>query len=170
MDAVTVTVEDDEEQGLTLNPAAEDRSATYTVVLTSEPTAPVVRIGSDNPDVDTQPGLLQYTTSNWGTAQPVTVTQPATLDRTATITVRPPGADVPLVRGRYGFGPAGAQAVVDLRVAPVPTGGLDVCLPVPAGARTAAGARAVVLVRYARQQWEPVAGTTPRRGRCARRG
>ena len=85
VDAATGTVEDDEEQGLTLNPTAvtmaEDGSATYTVVLTSEPTAPVVvRIGSHNPDVDTQPGLLPYTTSNWGTAQPVTVTQaPGTL-------------------------------------------------------------------------------------------
>ena len=89
----------------------------------------------------------------------LTVTQPATLDRAVTITVWPPGADVPLVRGRYGFGPAGTQAVVDLTVAPVPAGGLDVCLPVPAALRMAARARAVVLVRYAGQQWAPVAGT-----------
>ena len=88
----------------------------------------------------------------------LTVTEPARLDRALTITVQPPGADVPLVRGGYGFGPAGAPAVVDLAVAPVPAGGLDVCLPVSAGLRTAAGA--VVLVRYTGQQWEPVADTT----------
>ena len=87
----------------------------------------------------------------------LTVPQPARLDGAVTITVAPPGADVPVVRGRYGFGPAGARAVVALTVAPVPAGGLDVCLPVPAGVRTAAGARVLVLVRYTGQQWEPVA-------------
>ena len=88
----------------------------------------------------------------------LTVTQPATLDGAVTITLAPPGADVPVVRGGYGFGPAGARAVVALTVAPVPAGGLDVCLPVPAEVRTAAGTRALVLVRYTGQQWEPVAG------------
>ena len=86
--AVVVTVEDDEEQGLTLNPTAvmvaEDRSEMYTVVLTSEPTAPVVvPIGSDNADVDTQPRLLQYTTSDWDTARTVRVRADA---ETATLT------------------------------------------------------------------------------------
>ena len=88
----------------------------------------------------------------------LTVTEPARLDGAVTITLAPPGADVPLVRGGYGFGPAGARAVVALTVAPVPAGGLRVCLPVPAEVRTAAGARALVLVRYTGQQWEPVAG------------
>ena len=92
-----------------------------------------------------------------GTLAGIALTVPATLDRAVTITLAPPGADLPLVWGRYGFGPAGAQAVVALTVAPVPAGGLDVCLPVPAEVRTAA--RAVVLVRYAGQQWVPVAGT-----------
>ena len=88
----------------------------------------------------------------------LTVTEPARLDGAVTITLAPPGADVPVVRGGYGFGPAGARAVVALTVAPVPAGGLDVCLPVPAEVRTAAGTRALVLVRYTGQQWEPVAG------------
>ena len=59
----------------------------------------------------------------------LTVTQPATLDRAVTITVRPPGADVPLVRGRYGFGPAGAQALDDRRVEPPETFTVTVTLP-----------------------------------------
>ncbi len=95
VDAVTVTVEDDEEQGLTLNPpavtVAEDGTAgTYTVVLDSEPTAPVVvRIGSDNTDVHAMPGLLQYTASSWATAQTVTVRADADADaRGETATLR----------------------------------------------------------------------------------
>ena len=90
----------------------------------------------------------------------LTVTEPARLDGAVTITLAPPGADVPVVRGGYGFGPAGARAVVALTVTPVPAGGLDVCLPVPAEVRTAAGTRALVLVRYTGQQWDPVAGAT----------
>ena len=87
--AVTVTVEDDEEQGLTLNPTAvtvaEDGAAgTYTVVLDSEPTAPVVvRIGSDNTEVHAMPGLLQYTAISWATAQSVTVRADADADAQA---------------------------------------------------------------------------------------
>ncbi len=88
----------------------------------------------------------------------LTVTEPARLDGAVTITLAPPGADMPVVRGGYGFGPAGARAVVALTVTPVPAGGLRVCLPVPAEVRTAAGERALVLVRYTGQQWEPVAG------------
>ncbi len=77
--AVTVTVEDDEEQGLTLTPpavtVAEDGAAgTYTVVLDSQPTAPVVvRIKRDNTDVHAMPRLLRYTAISWATAQSVTV-------------------------------------------------------------------------------------------------
>ncbi len=96
---VVVTVEDAEEQGLTLTPpavtVAEDGAttnteATYTVVLDSEPTAPVVvRIGSDNTDVHARPGLLQYTASNWNTAQTVTVRADADADaRGETATLR----------------------------------------------------------------------------------
>ena len=86
---VVVTVEDAEEQGLTLNPTAvtvaEDGAArTYTVVLDSQPTAPVVvRIGSDNTDVHAMPGLLQYTAISWATAQSVTVRADADADARA---------------------------------------------------------------------------------------
>ena len=86
----------------------------------------------------------------------LTVTQPAALDRAVTITVRSPGADIPLARGRYGFGSAETRTVVDLTVAPVPTGGVDVCLPVPAELRTAAGGGAGAL------RWA-VVGTGDRR-------
>ncbi len=98
---VTVTVADDEEQGLTLNPTTvtvtEDGSETYTVVLTSEPTGPVVvRIGSDNADMDVQPRLLQYTASTWDTAQTVRVQADADDDvqaATATLTHTAAGGD-----------------------------------------------------------------------------
>ena len=52
----------------------------------SPPAPVVVRIGSDNADVDTQPGLLQYTASTWDTAQAVTVQADAQAE-TATYTV-----------------------------------------------------------------------------------
>ncbi len=75
----------------------EDGRETYTVVLTSEPTGPVVvRIGSDNADMDVQPRLLQYTASTWDTAQTVRVQADADDDvqaATATLTHTAAGGD-----------------------------------------------------------------------------
>ena len=153
-------------------PTAVHPRTTYTLTATDADGDPAtltftVEVGAAGA-IRPQDGTRTYTVNG----QPVTVTQtpgtlagialtvtePARLDGAVTITLAPPGADVPLVRGGYGFGPAGARAVVALTVTPVPAGGLDVCLPVPAEVRTAAGTRALVLVRYTGQQWEPVAG------------
>ena len=77
----TVTIRDDDTRGLTFHrrwaDVAEGSSATYTVKLKSQPTAPVeVFIASDNPDVTTDPSTLLFNPTfsiRWDTAQMVTV-------------------------------------------------------------------------------------------------
>ena len=99
--ALTVTVTDDGGYGLTVTPTsltiAEGSTGTYTVELNTQPTAQVtVAIGSDNSDVTTSLTMLTFTTSNWNSAQTVTVSaaQDAdTADDTAVLTLNPSGAD-----------------------------------------------------------------------------
>ena len=77
----TVTIEDDDERGVTVTPTsltvAEGGSKTYTVVLDSEPTADVTvtpsRTAGSSPDVTLDKSSLTFTTGNWDTAQTVTV-------------------------------------------------------------------------------------------------
>ena len=75
---VTVTVMDDDPVGLTFNPGAvnvnEGESGQYTVVLRTEPTATVTVAIPAVGDVTAAPASLTFTTGNWDTAQPVTVT------------------------------------------------------------------------------------------------
>ena len=91
-DPVTLTVEDDDERGITVSAAvagvtvdeADDpetmedaeNEATYTVVLDSQPTGTVtVNLESEDTDIATvAPARLTFTTGNWNTAQGVTVT------------------------------------------------------------------------------------------------
>ena len=76
---VVVTVTDDETAGVTVSETtltvAEGGSGSYTVVLNLQPTSDVVinvtKSGSD--DVTVSPATLTFTTSNWSTAQTVTV-------------------------------------------------------------------------------------------------
>ena len=108
-----------------------------------------------------------------GTRAGVELTLPGRLAQDVAIRLRPPGPDVPLTRGRYGFGPAGAQAAVEMAVTPVPEGGLDVCVPVPAAVRAAARERAVQLVRYVGgrwARWARVAGATTEADRACGAG
>ena len=112
--AVTVTVDDNEEQAvwvdtdpdaalrqtgaLTLTEDhATNARATYTVELGSAPLAPVVvRVGSDNPDVHAAPGLLRFGANDWNTAQTVTVRAHGDADAradTAALTHRAAGGD-----------------------------------------------------------------------------
>ena len=75
---LTLRIADDDEAGVVVSPAAltlaEGGTKTYTVALASEPTASVtVTVSSDNEDV-TGGGPLTFTTSDWSTAQTVTVT------------------------------------------------------------------------------------------------
>ena len=75
--AVTVTVTDDD-TGVTVSTSAltvaEGANNTYTVVLNAQPSSDVViAVSSDNRDVTATPATLTFTTSNWDTAQTVTV-------------------------------------------------------------------------------------------------
>ena len=107
--SVAVTVTDDDERGVTVMPteltvteaAGDENSATYTVVLTSEPTANVTVTPSsgDTGIATVSGGPLTFTPGNWSTAQTVTVTGvDDTLDnadnqRTTTITHTVSGGD-----------------------------------------------------------------------------
>ena len=76
---VTVTVTDDETAGVSVSETVltvdEGGSATYTVKLNTQPTSNVVIsvTASGNTDVTASPATLTFTTSNWSTAQTVTV-------------------------------------------------------------------------------------------------
>ena len=73
-----LTILDDDTRGVTVSaetlPVNEGSTGTYTVVLNSQPTASVtVTPSSDNSDVAVS-SALTFTTTNWNTAQAVTVT------------------------------------------------------------------------------------------------
>ena len=76
---VTLTITDDDARGVTLSETDldldEGGDGTYTVVLDSEPTAPVtVTPSRSSGDSDvTVSGSLTFTASNWNTAQTITV-------------------------------------------------------------------------------------------------
>ena len=91
--SATVTVLDDDTRGVTVSPTAltltEGATGTYTVVLDSAPTVlsdPIliphveVRPSSSNRAVAFSPAMLQFTASNWATAQTVTVTTAQDVD------------------------------------------------------------------------------------------
>ena len=85
----TVTLEDDDERGVTVDPqeltVAEGGSATYTVVLSSEPTAEVeVSVSrSGDGDVTVDRSSLTFTGTDWGTAQTVLVSAAEDVDAEA---------------------------------------------------------------------------------------
>lgn len=77
--AVTITVTDVSEQGVTVSESSlsvgEAGTNTYTLVLNAAPTANVVITpSSNNTSAATVSSALTFTTSNWATAQTVTVT------------------------------------------------------------------------------------------------
>ena len=81
VDGVAVTVRDNDEQGVTVDPTSvqlrEGGRATYTVVLDTQPTGtvtirPSLAGGSDS-DVRVSPSALSFSTSNWKTPKTVTV-------------------------------------------------------------------------------------------------
>ena len=77
-DSVDVTVTDDDTPGVTFAPTSltvgEGGTGTYTVVLDTLPTGNVtVVISSNNTDVTVPSSTLTFTTSNWNSAQTVTV-------------------------------------------------------------------------------------------------
>ena len=78
--SAAVSIVDDDEAGVLVDPATlsidEGATSTYLIVLQSQPRSDVtVTINSteDNSDVTTSPNHLTFTTLNWNTTQPVTV-------------------------------------------------------------------------------------------------
>ena len=76
----TATIVDDDERGVAISPIAltvsEGNTATYTVVLTSQPTATVTVTpsrSSGSSDVTFSPASLSFGTGDWSTAKTVTV-------------------------------------------------------------------------------------------------
>ena len=77
----TITIEDDDEAGITLSRTAltvrEEGSASYTIRLNSQPTQSVqiaIRSGGNNGgDLSVTPQRVQFTETNWNTARTVTV-------------------------------------------------------------------------------------------------
>ena len=90
---VAVTVTDGEAQGVTITPITlslpEGSTSTYSVVLTAEPTdsVTVTPSVSGSSDVVALPSVLTFTTTDWATAQIVTVTSTADADASDDLTI-----------------------------------------------------------------------------------
>ena len=92
----TVSIDDDDGAGVTVSKSGltidEGGSGTYTIKLDSQPTANVTVTINDpsvNTDVTAEPASLIFSSSNWSTAQTVTVNvaqDEDTMDETATVT------------------------------------------------------------------------------------
>ncbi len=92
----TVSIDDDDGAGVTVSEAGltigEGSSGTYTIKLDSQPTANVTVTINDpsvNTDVTAEPASLIFSSSDWSTAQTVTVNvaqDEDTMDETATVT------------------------------------------------------------------------------------
>ncbi len=98
-----VTVTDDDQRGVTVAPTAlaidEGDTADYAVALTSAPTGPVLVLVTAPADADLRadPRLLEFTATDWSTAQTVTVhalaDADAAADAAATLTHAVSGGD-----------------------------------------------------------------------------
>lgn len=122
----TGTIADDDERGVQVEPAAltvpAGESGSYTVALTSQPTADVTVAITTSPfvsDVTVTPTVLTFTASTWATRQTVTVSTGPTAPVGGTVAIQhaPSGAD-------YGGEPASALSVTIAEVAPLELGSL----------------------------------------------
>ena len=101
--AVTATITDDDQRGVTVNPTSltveEGSSKPYTVVLRSQPTEEVTVSASvpSDTDVSASPTSLTFTADDWSTARTVTVSvaedDDADVDAAVTITHAVSGGD-----------------------------------------------------------------------------
>ena len=100
--AASLAIADDDERGVVVSPTAltvaEGGSGEYTVVLTSEPTAPVTveATVSGSPDVTALPVALTFTPSDWDVPQTVTASAAHdgdAVDDTATVSHAASGGD-----------------------------------------------------------------------------
>ena len=131
--SATGTITDDDTRGLALSretvtvteAAGTGRTATYNVALASRPTAEVtVALASADGNAATvSPATLTFTTANWKTGQPVTVTgvddsidnEP---ERTTTISHSASGGDYGTVTGAVAVTVADDEAASSFAVAP----------------------------------------------------
>ncbi len=129
VERAAVTITDDDERGVTVTPTAltvdEGGSKTYTVVLTSEPTANVtVRVSvPQGTDVSVDETRLTFTADNWNTEQTVTVSaaedDDAVVNAAVTVTHAVSGGD-------YGDNPVTASDVeVTITETDTPTLGIE---------------------------------------------
>ena len=88
----------------------------------------------------------------------VVVLLPVALDRDVTLRFAPPAPGVPFESARFGLGEdPDRRTVVDVAAQPVPSGGVELCLPVAASLRTEAGERELRLLHYGASGWAAVA-------------
>ena len=94
---------------------------------------------------------------------------PDALDRDVELRFAPPAPGVPFESARFGLGEdPDRRTVVDVTVQPVPSGGVELCLPVDMSLRTEAGERRLRLLHYGEAGWAPVAGSSDEAARvCA---
>ena len=89
----------------------------------------------------------------------VVVLLPVALDRDVELRFAPPVAGVPFESARFGLGEdPDRRTVVDVTADPVPSGGVDLCLPVDPSLRAEAGERRLRLLHYGEAGWAEVAG------------
>ncbi len=116
------------------------------------------RAGTTNYEIN---GQAVTVTVSEGVDEEVEVAPPAALGQDLAITLSRVSSNVPLTGSTYTLGDG---TVVDIDVAPVPSGGLEICLPYSAELETAATGRPLLLLHYdeGRGEWEAVSGTTLR--------
>ena len=113
--AVTGTITDDDERGVTVSPTSltvdEGSSKPYTVVLKSEPTGAVTvavaKASGSDADVTVSPTDLTFTADNWSTEQTVTVSAAQDADAAADMAT----VEHTVSGGDYGANSVTAQTV-----------------------------------------------------------
>ena len=110
IDSLKATENDDDTVGVTVDPerlsVTEESTATWTVVLDTQPTGAVTvsvaKQSGGDPSLTVSPAELTFTTDDWSTAQTVTVSAADDVDSSngaATFTHRASGADYASVTG-----------------------------------------------------------------------
>ncbi len=83
---------------------------------------------------------------------------PVALDRDLVLRFASPAPGVPFESARFGLGEdPDRRTVVDVAAQPVPSGGVELCLPVVAALRAEAGERGLRLLHYGASGWAAVA-------------
>ena len=154
--------------------ATDEANETVVVTLSAPVNATLAAAGTGtvtNDDADlrvetTGPGTTTRTVNGHtvtmvvmdGVPAGVVVLLPVALDRDVALRFAPPAPGVPFESTRFGLGETpDRRTVVDVTAQPVPSGGLELCLPVAASLRAEAGERGLRLLHYGEAGWAPVA-------------